>query len=217
MTENNEMTAEERAALEAALEAEQARLEAEQARLEAEERARIEHENMLNSFPETTVFFNEIISAPDDVKKLGMWTKDPHAADSYGWIENNIDESELTFVPNSDFCGVYYLKGHEPPAETTEEKIARRAAEITEQVQELIDSTAHSRGYDNGVSCVSYEGDPDETFNDEAVAFKAWRGRCWRTCYNILNSVKAGTVAPEDVTDEYVLERLPVMEWPENE
>lgn len=46
MTENEEMTAEERA-----------ELEAEQARLEAEERARIEHENMLNSFPESTVFF----------------------------------------------------------------------------------------------------------------------------------------------------------------
>ena len=42
MAENEEMTAEELAAM-----------EAEQARLEAEERARIEHENMLNSFPET--------------------------------------------------------------------------------------------------------------------------------------------------------------------
>jgi len=30
----------------------------------------------------------------------------------------------------------------------------------------------------------------------------------------LTNSVKAGTVALEDVTDEYVLERLPVMEWP---
>lgn len=202
MTENNEMTAEERASL-----------EAEQARLEAEERARIEHENMLNSFPETTVFFNEIISEPDDVQKLGMWTKDPHAADSYGWIENNIDESELTFVPKDDFGGVYYLKGHEPAAETTSEKIVRRAAEITNQVQELIDSTAHTRGYDNGVSCVSYEGDPDETFNSEAVAFKAWRGRCWRTCYNILASVEHGTVDVDDVNWQYVYDRLPVLEW----
>ena len=54
MSENNEMTAEEIAAIEA----EHARLEAEErARIEAEERARIEHENMLNSFPDTTVFF----------------------------------------------------------------------------------------------------------------------------------------------------------------
>lgn len=201
MTENNEMTAEEKAAM-----------EAEQEAIEAEERARIEHENMLNSFPETTVFYNEIIES-DDVKKLGMWTNDAHAADSYGWIENNIDESELTFVPNNTAGGVYYLKGHEPAAETREEKIARRAAEITDQVQELIDSTAHTRGYDNGVSCVSYEGDPDETFNDEAVAFKAWRGRCWRTCYNILASVEHGTVDVDDVTWQYVYERLPVLEW----
>ena len=184
----------------------------ERARIEAEERARIEHENMLNSFPETTVFYNEIIES-DDIQKLGMWTKDAHAADSYGWIENNIDESELTFVPNNTAGGVYYIKGHEPAAETTEEKIARRAAEITDQVQELIDSTAHTRGYDNGVSCVSYEGDPDETFNAEAIAFKAWRGRCWRTCYNILASVEHGTVDVDDVTWQYVYDRLPVLEW----
>lgn len=203
MTENEEMTAEELAAM-----------EAEQARLEAEERARIEHENYLNSFPDTTVFYNEIIFK-SDVKKLGTWTKDAHAADAYGWLDNHLDETDLTFKPNATAGGIYYIKGYEPAAETREEMIARRQTEIVNMVQTIIDETAKQKRYDDGLSCVSYVGDPDEEFNADAVAFKAWRGCCWRTCYNILNSVKAGTVAPEDVTDAYVIERLPVMEWPE--
>lgn len=203
MAENNEMTAEEIAAMEAE----------EQARLEAEERARIEHENYLNSFPDTTVFFNEIIDR-GEVKSLGQWVKDAHSADAYGWLDNHLDETDLTFKPNATAGGIYYLKGHEPAEETREEMIARRQAEIVAMVQNIIDETAQQKRYDDGISCATYYGDPDEEFNADAVAFVAWRGRCWRTCYNILNSVKAGTVAPEDVTDEYVLDRLPVMEWP---
>lgn len=203
MTENEEMTAEERAAI-----------EAEQARLEAEERARLEHEAMLAAFPETTVFYNEVIDR-GEVKSLGQWVKDAHTAEAYGWLDNHMDEADLTFKPNATAGGIYYLKGYEPAAETREEMIDRRQTEIVNMVQNIIDETAQQKRYDDGISCVSYEGDPDPEFNSDAVAFKAWRGRCWRTCYNILNSVTAGTVAPEDVTDEYVLERLPTMEWPE--
>ena len=204
MTENNEMTAKEIAAMEAE----------EQARLEAEERARPEHDAMLAAFPETTVFYNEIIDH-GEVKSLGQWVKDAHSADAYGWLDNHMDETDLTFKPNATAGGIYYLKGYEPAAETREEMIARRQTEIVNMVQNIIDETAHQKRYDDGLSCVSYEGDPDEEFNADAVAFKAWRGCCWRTCYNILNSVTAGTVAPEDVTDQYVIDRLPVMEWPE--
>lgn len=163
-------------------------------------------------FPDGTVFYRDLI-VDGDVKKLGMATKDPKIADAYGYLDQYINESELTYV-GSDGCGTYYIKGHEKPAETPEEFIARREGEIVGMVQELIDSTAQQKRYDTGESCCSYVGDPDEEFNADAVAFQAWRGRCWRTCYNILNSVTAGTVSPEDVTDEYVLERLPVMEWP---
>lgn len=198
MTENDEMTAEEIAAI------------------EAEERARIEHENYLNSFPDDTVFFDTIVNLDGgSVRKLGSWVEDAHTAEAMKWdLNNNMLKTDLTFRGHGrGIGGVYYIKGYEPAAETTEEKIARRAAEITDQVQELIDSTAHTRGYDNGVSCVSYEGDPDEIFNAEAVAFKRWRGCCWRTCYNILSSVEHGTVDVDDVTWQYVYERLPVLEW----
>lgn len=179
---------------------------------EKEQRAQQLRE-FLASFSSDTVFYSEII-VDGDVQKLGGWTKDAQAAYVNGWIDNHMTEDELTYVPSSAYAGVYYIKGHEKPAETPEEYLARRESEIVTMVQELIDSTANQKRYDTGESCCSYVGDPDEEFNADAVAFQAWRGRCWRTCYNILDSVKAGTVAPEDVTDEYVLERLPVMEWP---
>lgn len=206
MSENEKMTAEELAAMEAE----------EQARLEAEERARIEHENFLNSFPEATVFYSEIISLDGgSVRKLGSWVEDAHTAEAMKWdLNNNMLKTDLTFKPNATAGGIYYLKGYEPAEETREEMIARRQTEIVNMVQNIIDETAQQKRYDDGLSCVSYVGDPDEEFNADAVAFVAWRGRCWRTCYNILNSVTAGTVAPEDVTDAYVIERLPVMEWP---
>lgn len=203
MTENEEMTAEERA-----------ELEAEQARLEAEERARIEHENMLNSFPESTVFFNEIIVS-DDVQKLGMWTKDAHAADSYGWLDNHMDESELTFVPSNKelTSGIYYIKGHEKPEPTVEEIIRQKTMQITNAVQELIDNNAQSRNYDNGFTCVSYIGSTDEIFHAEAVAFSAWRDHVWRKCYEILNAVTAGEIDYKIVDVDYVMERLPDLDW----
>lgn len=206
MTENNEMTAEELAAM-----------EAEQEAIEAEERAWIEHENYLNSFPDDTVFYSEIISLNGgSVRKLGAWVEDAHTAEIMKWpLDNNISKNDLTFKPNATGGGIFYLKGYEPAEETREEMIARRQTEIVNMVQNIIDETAQQKRYDDGLSCVSYVGDPDEEFNADAVAFVAWRGRCWRTCYNILNSVTAGTVAPEDVTDAYVIERLPVMEWPE--
>lgn len=185
----------------------------EQERLKEEEQRAQQLREYLSSFSSDTVFFDRIIT-DGDVQKLGGWTKDAQAAYANGWIDNHMTEDELTYVPSSAYAGVYFIKGHEKPAETPEEYIARRESEIVNMVQELIDSTANQKRYDTGESCCSYVGDPDEEFNADAVAFQAWRGRCWRTCYNILNSVKAGTVAPEDVTDEYVLERLPVMEWP---
>lgn len=130
-----EVTEDEQAQIQAEQERqEQERLE--QERIEAEERAReqarIEHENFLNSFPETTVFYQEL-KQEGDVKWLCGTVKDAHTAESYGWLDNHFDESELTFVPyNKELTsGVYYLKGHEKPESTIEELKAKKLAEIS--------------------------------------------------------------------------------------
>ena len=103
------------------------------AEIEAEqERLRREHEALLNSFPETTVFYDRIIET-DTYKCLGSWTKSAHTADSLGFIDNNMDESELTFVPNNKelTSGIYYIKGHEKPESTIEELKVKKLAEIS--------------------------------------------------------------------------------------
>lgn len=113
---------------------EQERLE--QERQEAEEKARLqaiqEHEEYLNSFPETTVFYDRIFEI-DTYKCLGSWTKSAHTADSLGFIDNHMDESELTFVPyNKELTsGIYYIKGHEKPESTIEELKVKKLAEIS--------------------------------------------------------------------------------------
>ena len=135
VTEVTEVTEDEQAQIQAEQERlEQERLE--QERIEAEEKAReqarIEHENFLNSFPDTTVFYQEL-KEEGDVKWLGGTVKDAHTAESYGWLDNHYDESELTFVPSNKelTSGVYYLKGHEKPESTIEELKVKKLAEIS--------------------------------------------------------------------------------------
>ena len=103
------------------------------AEIEAEqERLRREHEEYLNSFPDTTVFYQEL-KEEGDVKWLCGTVKDAHTAESFGWLDNHYDESELTFVPyNKELTsGVFYLKGHEKPESTIEGLKAKKLAEIS--------------------------------------------------------------------------------------
>lgn len=200
-TENEEMiNAEELAAM-----------EAEQARLEAEERARLEHEAMLAAFPDSTVFFDKILG-DDSVRWLGACTSDPHTADSMGWLDNHLDAAELVRID-----GRYYLKDFAPEPDTPEQRrekfIATRKSEIVTAVQEQLDATAQAKGYDNGEMLATYATDPDPEFGAQGRAYVAWRGKCWRKCYDILDQVITGELEPEDVTVSYVLGALPPLEW----
>lgn len=200
MTENDEMTAEERESL-----------EAEQARLEAEERARPDREAMLAAFPDSTVFFDKILG-DDSVRWLGACTSDPHTADSMGWLDNHRDADELVRID-----GRYYLKDFTPEPDTPEQRrekfIATRKSEIVTAVQEQLDAAAQSKGYDNGEMLATYATDPDPEFGAQGRAYVAWRGKCWRKCYDILDQVIAGELEPEDVTVSFVLGALPPLEW----
>ena len=100
------------------------------AEIEAEqERLRREHEEYLNSFPDTTVFYRDLL-VDGNIKKLGMATKDPHVADYYKILDNHFDESELTYIGTKE-CGTWYLKGYEKPEPTLAELKARKLAEIS--------------------------------------------------------------------------------------
>ena len=55
-------------------------------------------------------------------------------------------------------------------------------------VQNFLDTTAQSRGYDNTYTCLSYLNSSDATWNTEAHAFNLWRDAVWHKCHELLNA-----------------------------
>lgn len=182
------------------------------AEIEAEqERLRQEHEEYLNSFPETTVFYRDLL-VKGNVKSLGNPTKNPRVAEQWGFLDNHFDESELTYVGTPE-CGIYYLKGYEKPEPTEEEKMKLYAREIERQIDEHLQELASSRGYDDVKSCCGYYNSSDEIFQKEARAMTVYRDHLYRTGYNIIEKCQKGEIDYHVVTLEYVLSLIDPIEW----
>lgn len=62
-------------------------------------------------------------------------------------------------------------------------------------VQDHLDSVARDSGYGGILSAVSYLGDTNPKFDNDAKSFFAWRGAVWTYVYAQLALVQAGTVA----------------------
>ena len=100
------------------------------AEIEAEqERLRREHEALLNSFPETTVFYERIIET-DTYKVLAGTTRNPYTAELNKCLDNHKDTSELSVVLENGL-EKYYIKGYEKPEPTLEELKVQKLAEIS--------------------------------------------------------------------------------------
>ena len=180
--------------------------------IEAEqERLRREHEEYLNSFPDTTVFYRDLL-VNGNVKSLGNPTKNPRVAESYGFLDNHFDESELTYIGTPE-CGTWYLKGYEKPEPTEEEKMKAYAKMIESQVDRHLQELASSRGYDDVKSCVGYFNSTDETFQREARAMTVYRDHLYRTCYNIMDQCEKGEIDYRTVTLEYILSLIDPIDW----
>lgn len=80
-------------------------------------------------------------------------------------------------------------------------------------IQEVVDSKAQERRYDNGNSLASYVNSTIAEWATEAAAFVAWRDQVWAYAYAALAEVEAG-VRPAPTVAE-ILSELPVMAWPE--
>ena len=181
-------------------------------KIEAEqERLRQEHEEYLNSFPETTVFYRDLL-VNGNVKSLGNPTKNPRVAESYGYLEQHYDESELTYVGTPE-CGTYYLKGYEKPEPTEIEKMKAYAKSIEAQVDAHLQELCDSKGYDDVKSCVGYFNSTDETFQREARAMTVYRDHLYRTCYNIMDQCEKGEIDYKTVTLEYILSLIDPIDW----
>ena len=175
--------------------------------VDTEEQKRIEHENMLKSFPETTVFYQEL-KEQDNVKWLCGVVTNAALADQFGFLDNHYDFSELTLIK-----GIFYLKGYEKPEPTEEEKMKLYAREIERQIDEHLQQLASSRGYDDVKSCCGYYNSSDEIFQKEARAMTVYRDHLYRTGYNIIEKCQKGEIDYRTVTLEYVLSLIDPIEW----
>ena len=83
---------------------------------------------------------------------------------------------------------------------------------LTNSVQQLLDSKAKERNYDNILSLCTYATSVNPTFSAEGQAGVEWRDAVWAKCYQVLDEVNSGT--REVPTKEELLSELPTFTWP---
>ena len=182
------------------------------AEIEAEqERLRREHEALLNSFPETTVFYERIIET-DTYKVLAGTTRNPYTAELNKCLDNHMDTSELSVVLENGL-EKYYIKGYEKPEPTEEEKMLAHKAKIEAQMDALLYDLAKKRGYDDAKSLMTYFNSTKERFRKDALAFNVFRDDLYDKGYEILDKCVAGELDYKEVTLEYILSLIDPLDW----
>ena len=182
------------------------------AEIEAEqERLRQEHEEYLNSFPDTTVFYRDLL-VNGNVKSLGTVVRDPHIAEQWGFLDNHFDESELTYIGTKE-CGTWYLKGYEKPEPTEEEKMLAYEKKIEADIDNYLQELVSSKGYDDVKSCVGYYNSTDETFQREARAISKHRDQLYRKGYDLIAQCKRGEIDYRIIDLQYILNLIDPLDW----
>ena len=164
--------------------------------------------NPWDNAPENVYFYEKMY----EDGHLGSFTQSAELAYKSGWDLNNY--IAISDTQQSDINGWTYRKDVCPMK--TEEQIQQELAEqrfkdIQNAVQNLLDSKAREKNYDNGFAIASYALSTNDIFRSEAARFIAWRDAVWGKCYQILDAYKAGEIEMPRV--ENVLAVLPELEW----
>lgn len=86
-------------------------------------------------------------------------------------------------------------------------------SQVSQQVQQRLDSFAQTRSYDNLLSACSYASDPNPKFSAEGQYCVSARSQTWEKLYSIMADVKAGA-RPMPSTYAQIEAELPVLQWP---
>ena len=81
----------------------------------------------------------------------------------------------------------------------------------TVAVQNMMDRTAQTRGYDSIFTLCSYSNSTNTKFAAEATAAVKWRDAVWEKCYEIEDVVDAGTIPAPSL--EELLKMMPSINW----
>jgi hypothetical protein len=128
--------------------------------------------------------------------------------DALNALTDSADKRRISFS-SGEFALV------EPP--TPEPEPAAEPEPPTQQdfafaIQDRIDTTAISRGYQDGFALASYATSTIPQWAAEAAAFIAWRDAVWVYAHQELASVLNGSRAIPTIAG--FLEELPGMKWP---
>ena len=185
------------------------------AEIEAEqERLRREHEALLNSFPETTVFYERIIET-DTYKVLAGTTRNPYTAELNKCLDNHMDTSELSVILENGL-EKYYIKGYEKPEKSIEELQLERYHLIDSQIEAYLDAKVKEHNYKSVESCVSYFNSTDDKYRAEARAVSTWRDHIYHTGEQVWQSVLNGLVDYKDVDLDYIINIAGDFTWETN-
>lgn len=157
--------------------------------------------------PENTIYYSKMY----DDGHLGSYTESAMMAYKFGYFNNRVSKDD---VEVSEVNGLMYLKDrcpHKTQEQLQQEEITQRITEIQIAVQNLLDSKAKEKLYDNGFAIASYATSTVEKFRNEASSFIAWRDACWTKCYEILALFQNGEI-PMPTVEEVMLQ-LPTLEW----
>jgi uncharacterized coiled-coil DUF342 family protein len=139
---------------------------------------------------------NQIFTNDDDYTNKANWCN-----------ENGYYIAEIE--PLEDGTRQFQIKAPQEPSQ--EELVRQRINEIKVKVQNVLDAKAQELEYDDGFTLATYATSTKERYRNQAIQFIAWRDNVWDKCYEILNAFQSGEI--EMPTIEYVLERLPSLNW----
>lgn len=96
-------------------------------------------------------------------------------------------------------------------AEAAEKLASEKRATLTATIQQHLDETAQTRGYDGILSLCTYATSSNARFAKEGQAGVEWRDAVWATGYQLLDAVVAGE--REAPTESELLAMLPEIQW----
>lgn len=132
----------------------------------------------------------------------------PYSAEVWAYENHALIVCSETVAGSPTACGSQVWTIVEDPNYVSPEKLLK---EYETAIQDFLDKTAQSRGYDNTYTCLSYLNSTVEKWKIESNKFLVWRDEVWTKVHAILDEFNAGKIPQPSLND--VIEQLPKIDW----
>lgn len=148
-----------------------------------------------------------------EIDELGYFISDaPLASEESALVvpHNATDGTKPDGMRKAKWTGASWID--EEAAQLDVDLKAEKNRAIEKAIDTHILKIAQAKGYNSTESCLSYLGDNNTTWANEAQAFKNWRSQCWE--YVIAEQAKIDTGTRTLPTPQEAIAELPAMTWP---